>query len=69
LVSYKTDRTQTQDVREYGAEEDIRALERAGSIKLHNVEFHDLYSSPNIIRVIISRRTRWVGNMARMGDK
>jgi hypothetical protein len=35
--------------------------------KLHNDELHNLYSSPNIIRVIKSRRMRWVGHMARMG--
>jgi hypothetical protein len=32
-----------------------------------NDELHDLYSSPNIVRVIKSRRMRWAGNMARMG--
>jgi len=37
-------------------------------IKLHNGEFHDLYSSPNIIRVIKSRRMRWAGHVARMGE-
>jgi hypothetical protein len=31
--------------------------------KLHNKEFIDLYSSPNIVRVIISRRMRWAGNI------
>jgi hypothetical protein len=35
--------------------------------RLHNEEFKDLYSSPNIIRVIKSRRMRWVGHVARMG--
>jgi hypothetical protein len=35
--------------------------------KLHNVELHSLYSSPNIVRVIKSRRTRWAGHVARMG--
>jgi len=29
--------------------------------KLHNEELHDLYSSPNIVRVIKLRRMRWVG--------
>jgi hypothetical protein len=29
--------------------------------KLHNEELYDLYSSPNIFRVIISRRMRWAG--------
>jgi hypothetical protein len=36
--------------------------------KLHNEELHDLYSSPNIVRVIKSRRMRWVGHVARMGE-
>jgi hypothetical protein len=37
--------------------------------KLHNEEFRDLYSSPSIIRIIKSRRMRWVGHIARMGEK
>jgi hypothetical protein len=37
--------------------------------KLHNEELHNLYSSPSIIRVIKSRRMRWVGHVARMGEK
>jgi hypothetical protein len=32
--------------------------------KLHNEELNDLYSSPNIIRVIKLRRMRWVGHVA-----
>jgi hypothetical protein len=36
--------------------------------KLHNDELHNLYSSPNIVRVIKSRRMRWAGHMARMGE-
>ena len=35
--------------------------------KLHNEELNDLYSSPNIIRVIKSNRMRWVRHVARMG--
>jgi hypothetical protein len=35
--------------------------------RLHNEELYDLYSSPNIIRVIESRRMRWAGHVARMG--
>jgi hypothetical protein len=35
--------------------------------KLHNGELHNLYSSPDIIRQIKSRRMRWVGYVARMG--
>ena len=34
--------------------------------KLHNAELHTLYSSPNIIRIIKSRRLRWAGHLARM---
>jgi hypothetical protein len=37
--------------------------------KLHNKELHDLYSSPSIIRIIKSSRTRWAGYVARMGEK
>jgi hypothetical protein len=36
--------------------------------KLHNDELHSLYSSPNIVRVIKSRRLGWVGHVARMGE-
>jgi hypothetical protein len=35
--------------------------------KLHNDELHNLYSSPNIIRMIKPRRMRWAGHLARMG--
>jgi hypothetical protein len=37
--------------------------------KLHNEEFHDLYSLPSIIRIIKSRRMRWAGQVARMSDR
>jgi hypothetical protein len=37
--------------------------------KLHNEELRDLYSSPSIIRIIKSRRMKWVGHVARMGEK
>jgi hypothetical protein len=36
--------------------------------KLHNDELHNPYSSPNIVRVIKSRRMRGAGHMARMGE-
>jgi hypothetical protein len=36
--------------------------------KLHNEELHNLYSSPNIIRMIKLRRVRWAGHVARMGE-
>jgi len=37
--------------------------------KLHNEELNDLYCSPNIVRVIKSRRMRWAGHVARMGEE
>jgi hypothetical protein len=37
--------------------------------KLHIEELHDLYSSPSIIRMIKSRRLRWAGHVARIGEK
>jgi hypothetical protein len=43
--------------------------EKDGSWRiLHNDELHDLYSSPNIVKVIKSKRMRWAGHVARMGD-
>jgi transcription termination factor 2 len=36
--------------------------------KLHNEEIHNLYSSPDIIGMIKSRRMRWAGHVARMGE-
>ena len=38
-----------------------------GQRKLHNEELNDLYSSPNIVRMIKSRRM-WVGHLAHMGE-
>ena len=37
--------------------------------KLHNEELNDLYSSSNIVREIKSRRIRWTGHVARMGER
>jgi hypothetical protein len=37
--------------------------------RLNNEELYALYSSPNIIRVIKSRRLRWAGHVARMGER
>ena len=37
--------------------------------RLHNEELSELYCSPNIVRVIKSRRMRWVGHVARMGEE
>ena len=37
--------------------------------RMHNEELNDLYTSPNIVRVIKSRRMRWAGHVARMGEE
>jgi hypothetical protein len=42
---------------------------KGGWRKLHNKELHNLYSSPSIIRIIKSRRMRWAGHVARIGEK
>ena len=39
------------------------------TMKVSNNELNDLYSSPNIVRVIKSRRMRWTGHVARMGEE
>ena len=36
--------------------------------KLHNEELNDMYCSPNIVRAIKSRRMRWAGHVARIGE-
>jgi hypothetical protein len=46
-----------------------RDEETGGWRQLHNEELHKLYSSPSIIRMIESRRMRWVGHVARMEEK
>jgi hypothetical protein len=38
-------------------------------IYMHNEELRDLYSSPSIIRIMKSRRMRWAGHVAQMGEK
>jgi hypothetical protein len=45
-----------------------RSEEDGSWSKLHNDELHSLYSSPNIVRVIKSRRMRWAGHVARMKE-
>jgi hypothetical protein len=40
-----------------------------GRRKLHNEELHNFYCLPSIIRIIKSRRMRWAGHVARMGEK
>ena len=46
-----------------------RRDEVTGEWRLHNEELSDLYCSPNIVRVIKSRRMRWAGHVARMGEE
>jgi hypothetical protein len=50
----------------YGPERDEVAGEWR---RLHNKELYALYSSPDIIQVIKSRRLRWAGHVARMGER
>jgi len=45
-----------------------RRDEVTGKWRLHNEELNDLYTLPNIVRVIKSRRMRWAGHVARMGE-
>ena len=46
-----------------------RSDEVTGELRrMHNEELNDLYCSPNILRVMKSRRTRWAGHVARMGE-
>jgi hypothetical protein len=40
-----------------------------GLFRLHNEELHDLYSLPSIITIMKSRRMRWAGHVAQMGEK
>jgi hypothetical protein len=37
--------------------------------KLHNEKLHNLHSSPSIIRMVKSRKMRWAGHVARMGER
>jgi hypothetical protein len=41
---------------------------KLSTISLYNDELHSLYTSQNIVRVIKSRKLRWVGHVARMGE-
>jgi hypothetical protein len=49
----------------FGPKRDEVTAERR---KLHNEELHNLYSSPDIIRQVKSRRMRWAWHVARMGE-
>jgi len=50
-------------------EKKLRVFENMVLRRLHNEELNDLYSSPNIVRVIKSRRMRWAGHVACMGEE
>jgi hypothetical protein len=45
----------------------LRGVGNKGPAKLRNEELNELYCSPNIVRMIKSRRMRWTGHVARMG--
>jgi len=47
----------------------VQYIRTADRRRLHNEELNDVYSSPNIVRVIKSRRMRWAGHIARMGEE
>jgi len=48
----------------------VRGIKVTGEWRiLHNEELNDLYSSPNIVRVIKSGRMRWAGHVAHMGEE
>jgi hypothetical protein len=66
LVSHVKGRAQTEGVSDQGAEENRDEVIRECR-KLHNRELHNLYSSPDIINQIKSRRMRWARHVARMG--
>ena len=52
--------------RVFGPRKDEVTWERR---RLHNVELNDLYSSPNTVWLVKSRRMRWAGHVARMGEE
>ena len=47
----------------------LKCHEMYFNIQIFNVELSDLYSLPNIVRVVKSRRMRWAGHVARMGEE
>jgi hypothetical protein len=63
-------RTQIEGAWELGAEEKTWNSEEVarGWRRLHNEELHNLYTSPNIMRGIKSRKMRWTARVARMGQ-
>jgi hypothetical protein len=51
-----------------GGFDEYLVLRGRGWRKLHSEELHNLYSSPYIVRMIISRRMRWAGHVVCMGE-
>ena len=62
-------RKQAEGVLEQGAEKNTRNEVRGEWRMLHNEELNDPYSSPDIFRVIKSRRMRWAGHVAHMVER
>ena len=60
MVSYIKEEMQTKGI---GKQDENWAWRR-----LHNEELHSVYRSPNVVRVITSRRLRWIGHVARMEE-
>jgi hypothetical protein len=69
LARYKLDLVGVQEVR-WGKEGRVGAGDSNFHYgKLHNEELNDLYSLPNIVQVVKSRRMRWAGHVACMGEE
>ena len=70
MVSYIKGETQAKGISKEDPEANIwpKADENGEWRRLHNEELHSLYRSPNILRVIKSRRLRWAGHVARLEE-
>ena len=70
MVSYIKGGTQAKSIRKQGPEANVWAQEDGNGEwrRLHNEELHSLYRSPNIVRVINSRKLRWAGHVAKMEE-
>jgi hypothetical protein len=61
--------TAARETSTFTCKETCIRLIKESNFPCHNEELHNLYSSPSIIRIIKSRRMRWVGHVAQMGQK